>query len=391
MFYMNNHILSNAMIVTPEANFMGSLVIENGIITEILREKNLTEGKDLHGLWLSPGCIDIHSDYLESEIHPRPNADFPLPLAFHFMDQRAAACGLTTVFSAISFSDNEQAGRAFITAVERAEAFDILRKTALVNHYVHARLDPNSDSVIEYLDRMKAISSLKLVVYNDSIPGQRQFRFDDLVVKKARHYGISLEEAGLRLKERIDQLSQINRRPEIQQVLGDTILLGSHDDTKIEHVEEAGKYGSTLSEMPTTIDAARKARELGMFICMGAPNYLRGGSHCGNLACQDAMDENLMDILCSDYHFPTMMGAVIKMIANGISPSEAINFVSLNPAKFLGIDHYTGSVEEGKQADLICFDSSNGFAQIRQVWVNGLVKLVVNPYMDLKEKASVIS
>jgi alpha-D-ribose 1-methylphosphonate 5-triphosphate diphosphatase len=128
-----------------------------------------------------------------------------------------------------------------------------------------------------------------------------------------------------------------------------------------------------------------------MFICMGAPNYLRGGSHCGNLACQDAMDENLMDMLCSDYHFPTMMGAVIKMIANGISPSEAINFVSLNPAKFLGIDHYTGSVEEGKQADLICFDSSNGFAQIRQVWVNGLVKLVVNPYMDLKEKASVIS
>ena len=387
---MNSHILSNAMIVTPEANFMGSLVIENGIITEILKGKNLSEGKDLQGLWLSPGCIDIHSDYLESEIHPRPNADFPLPLAFHFMDQRAAACGITTVFSAISFSDNEQSGRAFKTAVERAEALDILRKSSLVNHFVHARLDPNSDSVLEYLDRMKAISSLKLVVYNDSIPGQRQFRFDDLVVKNARHYGISQDEARNRLRYKIEQLSKINHRPEIQQVLGGTILLGSHDDTKIEHVDEAYKYGSTLSEMPTTLQAARRARELGMFVCMGAPNYLRGGSHCGNLACHEAMDENLMDMLCSDYHFPTMMGAVIKMIVNGISASEAINLVSLNPAKFLGIDQFTGSIEEGKTADLICFDASNGFARMRNVWVNGFEKLIVHAYQDMKEQTAVL-
>ena len=36
--------------------------------------------------------------------------------------------------------------------------------------------------------------------------------------------------------------------------------------------------GATLSEMPCSIEAARKAKELGMMVCMGAPNYFRGGS-----------------------------------------------------------------------------------------------------------------
>src|ERR1035437_4078474 len=121
---MNSHILMNARIITPTDNFEGSVVIENGIISDILRGKKYAEGIDLNGQWLIPGIIDIHSDYLEKEIHPRPNAKFPIAFAMHFMDARAAACGITTLFSAISFSQDNIKSRTFTEAIELAKAID---------------------------------------------------------------------------------------------------------------------------------------------------------------------------------------------------------------------------------------------------------------------------
>jgi len=377
--FMNRFILTNAHIVTPTQNFTGSLVVEDSIITDIQSHTNYSEGVDLGGQWLVPGCIDIHSDYLEKELHPRPSADFPMPFAFHFMDQRAAASGLTTLFSAISFSDNVSANRTYEGALAQAKALDRLSATGMIRHYIHARLDPNAERVVDYLQAMKEVSSLQLVVINESIPGQRQFRLKDLIVKQAQSYQISLQESEQRLRTEIEERSQIDKRADIQAAFADTLPLGSHDDTTNEHVLEAQRYGATLSEMPTTLEAAQKAKELGLWICMGAPNYVRGGSHCGNLSCHEAMARGLMDMLCSDYHFPTMLASVIRMIAEGVSPSQAVNYVSLHPAQFLGIQREIGSIEVGKQADLVTFKQDQNVAKVSHVWVGGHLKFRAAP------------
>ena len=368
---MNSHILTNARVVTPAWDDIATVVIDDGVIVEILRGRHFRAGEDLGGQWLTPGCIDIHSDYLEREIRPRPSAEFPLPLAFHFMDQRAAACGLTTVMSAVSFSDKQEMGRSFGAAVEQAQFLDRLTHGALVRHMIHARLDPNTDAVLDHLDDLRAIASLRLVVYNDSIPGQRQFRYEDLVKKRSDSMGISLDEARALLDAQIAERSRINHRGAIAEALAGHQVLGSHDDTTAAHVDEAHGAAATLSEMPTTIEAARRARELGMWICMGAPNLVRGGSHCGNLACHEAMAEDLVDIICSDYHFPSMHGAVMKLMAEGIAPSRCFDYVSLNPARLLGLDGDIGSIELGKQADLVAFRAETAFARVNRVWISG--------------------
>jgi alpha-D-ribose 1-methylphosphonate 5-triphosphate diphosphatase len=368
---MTTHLLTNARIVTPTDDFTGSLLIENGLIADVMPGRHYPDGEDLDGQWLTPGCIDIHSDYLEREIHPRPGANFPIPMAFHFMDQRAAACGLTTVLSAISFSDNNMMSRTFDQAVAQAKEIDTLRDSALVRHYVHARLNPNTDTVLNYLDAMQQIESLKLVVINDSIPGQRQFLLEDLVVRRAKSKGITEDEARQLLLRQIEELSQINHRDAIQSAFSGRYPLGSHDDTTAAHVDEAHHFGATLSEMPTTLVAAQRAKELGMLVCMGAPNYVRGGSHCGNLSCVEAVQENVVDMLCSDYHFPTMLTAVLMMIHDGIAPSRAINFVSLNPARTLGLADRIGSIEIGKEADLVAFRDRGQFADVSSVWLRG--------------------
>jgi alpha-D-ribose 1-methylphosphonate 5-triphosphate diphosphatase len=367
---MATQIFTNAHVITPNQNFLGSVVVENDLIVEVIKNKKITEGIDLDGQFLIPGIIDIHSDYLEKEIHPRPSAEFPVPFAMHYLDARAVSCGITSLFSAISFAENKDKSRNFNQAIQLAKAIDEASSDLLIKHYIHARLDPNTDAVLDSLEAMLELKNLKIVVFNENIPGARQFPLSRAIEMRAKHLGVSLEEAEKIVIEIVKENSAINHRGAIQKVFANSIALGSHDDTTIFHVEEAKHFGATLSEMPTTIEAARKAKELGMFVCMGAPNYYRGGSHCGNLSCVDAINENLVDIFCSDYHFPTLIGSLVKMLNEGVNPSYAVNLMTKNPADYLQM-HNLGSIEEGKTADLVSFGIKNNYGAISNVMVNG--------------------
>jgi alpha-D-ribose 1-methylphosphonate 5-triphosphate diphosphatase len=274
------------------------------------------------------------------------------------------------LFSAISFAENKDKSRNFNQAIQLAKAIDEASSDLLIKHYIHARLDPNTDAVLDSLDAMLELKNLKIVVFNENIPGARQFPLSRAIEMRSKHLGISLAEAEKIVLEIVQENSAINHRGAIQKVFADTIALGSHDDTTIFHVEEAKHFGASLSEMPTTIEAARKAKELGMFVCMGAPNYYRGGSHCGNLSCVDAINENLVDIFCSDYHFPTLIGSLVKMLNEGVNPSYAVNLMTKNPADYLQM-HNLGSIEEGKTADLVSFGIKNNYGAISNVMVNG--------------------
>ncbi len=386
---MERQILTNARIVTPTSNFIGSLIIENGIIAEIIQDKFYREGNNLNEQWLMPGIIDIHTDYLEKEVNPRPTASFPLSFALHYLDARAASCGLTTVFCAISFSDDPMKDRSLSDAIQFVKDFDKIKYNLLIRHYLHARLDPNTNAVLAYLDEMKTLESLYLIVYNENIPGQRQFKLDNLIERWIIRKEKSREEIIVEINEKIERLSQINHRPEIFASFNNKFVIGSHDDTTTDHVIEAKKYGAILSEMPTTIEAARKAKELDMWVCMGAPNYYRGGSHCGNLSCFEAMDENLVDILCSDYHFPALLGSVVKMIQEGVSPSKAISYVTNNPAKMLKFND-VGSIEIGKKADLITFSIIESHAAVSNVYIEGVQKYTTNYKETIKNNKQLL-
>ncbi|HEX5443510.1 MAG TPA: amidohydrolase family protein [Pirellulales bacterium] len=57
----------------------------------------------------------------------------------------------------------------------------------------------------------------------------------------------------------------------------------------------------------------------------------------------------------------------------GIDPVEALKFVTLNPARQLGIDRHVGSLEPGKDADLVVWSASplSSYACCEQTWVDG--------------------
>jgi len=333
----------------------------------------------LNGQWLIPGVIDIHTDYLEKELHPRPSADFPIELAFHMMDMRALAAGLTTVLGAVRIaSDEDRDARHPLRAnygLALADEYERMADLSSARHYMHVRWDTNFEPVDAIVEQLATYRHLGNIVYNENIPGERQFRsLEEIARRRAASQGISQEEAMDRLASKIERNRSINNRPAVMARFAGQVCIGSHDDTTVEHVEEAREMGANLAEMPTTLAAARRAKELGMQVCMGAPNYYRGGSHCGNLSCADALEEGLVDALCSDYHFPSLLGCVVKMMESGMDPSEAVNLVTLNPARIIGLDEELGSIEVGKKADLAVFEPREGYARVSEVWIDGVSK-----------------
>ena len=75
----------------------------------------------------------------------------------------------------------------------------------------------------------------------------------------------------------------------------------------------------------------------------------------------------------------------------GMSEEHALRLVTLNPAKQLGIDDHTGSIDVGKDADLAVFDGNpmSMFAKVLQTYVDG--KLYFDRDMDRERQAAIES
>lgn len=76
-----------------------------------------------------------------------------------------------------------------------------------------------------------------------------------------------------------------------------------------------------------------------------------------------------------------------KMLRYGdLTPDEALAMITINPAKQLQIDKYVGSIESGKQADLVIYDKDplSIYARVEKVFVDG--KLTFDREKDLEER-----
>lgn len=73
----------------------------------------------------------------------------------------------------------------------------------------------------------------------------------------------------------------------------------------------------------------------------------------------------------------------------GVKPSEALKFVTLNPAKQLKVDHRVGSIEKGKDADVVLWSASplSVYARCEQTWVDGVKQFDIERDKQMRDKA----
>jgi len=82
--------------------------------------------------------------------------------------------------------------------------------------------------------------------------------------------------------------------------------------------------------------------------------------------------------------------AAKAMRYGNVSAEEALKFVTLNPARQLGIDKHVGSLEPGKDADLVVWSTSplSTMTRCEQTWVDGRRYFELNDDAQLRQQAA---
>ncbi|WP_231188407.1 alpha-D-ribose 1-methylphosphonate 5-triphosphate diphosphatase [Haladaptatus sp. DYF46] len=351
--------IEDARVVTPTRTVRGCVLIHDGKIGAIEADDpdaTATDHIDADGRVLMPGIVDLHGDDIESHLHPRSNAAVEPSMALAAADRANIASGITTKFHAIAFEDAPEKNRSpelAMNLVDSVRSNDSL----LVDHRIHARCEITDESGIEAVEDVLAADATSLVSVMSHIPGKGQFRD----VERFRTYyendaNLSVEEADALIEERTNLSEEVlaSRVDRIVSAADEAdVAVASHDDETPVEVERLHERGVDISEYPITLDAAKRARTLGMVTAMGAPNLVRGGSQWGNLATDEAIKAGAADALLADYHPPSLLAA--PFVETGESLSTRVARVTLNPAEAVSLGD-RGRIEVGARADLILVD-----------------------------------
>ncbi|MBP6678609.1 MAG: alpha-D-ribose 1-methylphosphonate 5-triphosphate diphosphatase, partial [Paracoccus sp.] len=179
---MTRTILANARLILPDTVTHGALVLEDGLIAEIVPGAVVPAGAlDLQGDYLAPGMVELHTDNLERHMRPRPGVDWPHASAILAHDAELAGCGITTVFDAMRVgsipsdgpdNDYKKYARPLAHELAAIRARGVLR----ISHLLHLRAEVCSETLLAELDEFGPEDRVGIVSLMDHTPGQRQFR-----------------------------------------------------------------------------------------------------------------------------------------------------------------------------------------------------------------------
>jgi alpha-D-ribose 1-methylphosphonate 5-triphosphate diphosphatase len=239
---------------------------------------------------------------------------------------------------------------------------------------LHLRCEISDERVLELFEPYAHDPLVRLVSVMDHTPGQRQW--SDIAKWRLFHSDKKWTDRDfeeiIRERKRVQELhAEEHRRKILEDCRKRHLPIASHDDTTEQHTIESMRDGITISEFPTTMIAARKAKELGLRVVMGAPNVVRGSSHSGNVSALDLAEQGLLDALSSDYYPLSLLHAPFVLHRRlDIPIPEAVAKVSSNTASLLGLED-RGQVKPGNRADLVQVTVCEDLPVARAAWRNG--------------------
>mgnify|MGYP003119348352 CR=1 FL=1 len=371
-------VFTNARIVLRDETVDGSICVRDGVVADISAGRSDCAGAmDMDGDYVLPGLIEMHTDHLEKHMVPRPGVHWPQPVAAALAhDAQIAGAGITTVYDAISVGTYREGSvrkailRRAIDAVSEGKAKDMFR----ADHLIHLRCEVSDPDLLDLAEEFMDLPNVALVSLMDHTPGQRQWR--DLSKMKQYHSDEKMSDDDLDayVRERTAlqaRYASAHRHAIVRMCQERSLPMASHDDTTAEHVSEAVADGILISEFPTTMEAARLAREAGMTVVMGAPNVVRGGSHSGNVSANALAEARLLDGLSSDYVPSSLLQAVFHLNAEiNVALPDAVAMVSANVADVVGLGD-RGEIAAGRRADLLRIRKVHDVPVVREVWREG--------------------
>lgn len=372
-------IFTNAHLVLEDEVVHGTLAIEDG------RIKGLDAGParapaaiDLEGAHLIAGLVDVHTDNLERHFQPRAGVLWDKVAAAIAHDGQVAAAGITTVYDSLTvgaaqgWDTRAEMIQPMIDGLEYAADHAMLR----VEHLLHLRCEITHPEIVTLFEEHSRSPLTAMISLMDHAPGDRQSPDIDAYRKRyQKNPNLSPDQVEAHIQGLIEGSKLYgppNRKRLSALVRERSIPLATHDDARLEHIEEAVALGACLTEFPTTLEAAEAARAHDLPTLMGSPNLIRGKSHSGNVAAAELAHAGLLDMFASDYIPASLVQAAFKLIepAFGWSIPDAVAMVTTKPARAVGLDD-RGHLAEGTRADLVEIRLVRERPIVRSVWCRG--------------------
>jgi alpha-D-ribose 1-methylphosphonate 5-triphosphate diphosphatase len=335
-----------------------ALTLEDEVIAAV---EGGTGGRSLDatGLLVLPGIVDLHGDAFERQLQPRPGVGFDPVLALMDTEAQLLANGITTAFHAVTLSwepglRSPAAWRALLDALgSRSWTCDMR---------VHMRWELHNLDALDMALADVAGGRVHLVSFNDHTPSiVKKLDTSAGAAKYSERAMMGVAEFRALAERALAQDAAVpgaaGRLAAAARAAG--LPMASHDDDTIATRVRFRALGAHICEFPMAEDVGIAARGAGEAVVMGCPNVVRGGSHLGWASAAALSERGVCSVLVSDYFYPAMAGAALRLAKGPLGFARAWALVSENPAA-AGLLPDRGRIEPGLRADLVLIEPDTG-------------------------------
>ena len=351
--------IEGGLVLMDDAFVRASLSLEDGRIRDI--DGRVVSGRtlDAAGLYVLPGIVDLHGDAFERQLQPRPGVGFDTPRARPDTQAQLLPNAITTAFHAITLAwapgrRSPAAWRDLLDALAaRAWSCDMR---------VHMRWELHNLDALEMALADVAAGHVHLVSFNDHTPSiVRKLETTAGAAKFSERARMTVADfralAELALANDPQVPAATARLAAAARAAG--LPMASHDDATVETRARFRALGAGICEFPMADAVGLDARAAGEAVVMGCPNVVRGGSHLGWASAAALSERGVCNVLVSDYFYPAMARAALRLGAGPLGLARAWALVSANPAAAAGLLD-RGRIETGRRADLVLLDADSG-------------------------------
>jgi imidazolonepropionase-like amidohydrolase len=389
--YAQTYVIRNGTIMTvAKGTFVGSVVVKDGKILEAGPNVTAPVGAtviDATGAFVTPGIIDCHSHIAienvnEGSVAVSSMVDVrdvinPEDIAIY----RAMAGGVTTA-NILHGSANPIGGQTLVLKMRwGADAHGLIFegavpgiKFALGENPKRAGnpaggLGANAATTARYPATRMGVEDVIREAFNDAKAYKSDWDAYDAAVAKGEHPIPPRKD--LRL-EPLKEVLEGKRYVHVHSYLADEILmiLRIADDygfkvRTLQHVLEGYKVAKEIADHDAGASTFSDWYDYKEEVRDAIPYNAAIMQKKGVVVSLNSDDPELMR------HLNSEAGKAMKY--GGLTADEALAMVTLNPAKQLGIDKQVGSIETGKDADLVVYDKFplSDYARVQKVLIDG--------------------
>ena len=385
-------LIKNGRVITPESTFLGYVIYDDGVIVEIGEGDcgcEADEVLDAEGRYISPGFIDIHT-------HGAGGADFMdgTVEAFLVAAKMHAVHGATLVFPTTLTSSNEVLFETFETYEKAVEAntegaafgglhlegpyFNPKRAGAQDPRYLR---NPQPEDYLEIMSRSNNIARWS---FSPELEGAPEFAAELSkrgIIASAGHTNATFEQCDEAYKSGTSLITHFFScistivRKNSYRTAGVMEYGYYQDGMAVEIIADGCHVPSSLLKMIVKIKGddnvvlvTDSMRGAGM---PEGPSVLGGLADGQKCKVEDGVAK-LMDgsgfagsVCTTDRLIKTMI------TIGGATVEQAVKMASANPARVMGIADRKGTLEVGKDADIVIFDVKDDNVTVAATIVGG--------------------